>query len=353
MDNDKKISMIINLVTGICMLLAFLILVYIYRNNIFSFLGNKTTEENKNENETTPGLLLNSDSESVFESFEPDESDESEKNTTDNSEDIGFFEDTTEDSEDNGIPKSDFMRYMFDNAIKIPGSQDKIEPPPEGRDIETQYNAVPLSDIIPEPSEYFKDIIFLGDSVTSGFELYKTKIKFDGEYILKDVNVIAMKKYGAYYALQPISTTSSHPLVNGEQTLSEDIIADKEAKNIFMCLGLNDLTFAKVSDFVTYYSRLIDRIKEKSPEKNIVIMSVTPLVSGQSAEKLTNDVIIEANNALLEFAKENGIYFIDYAAAIRDDNNCLPENLSVDGYCHLTVPAYDMLVEYLLYHPIK
>ena len=67
---------------------------------------------------------------------------------------------------------------------------------------------------------------------------------------------------------------------------------------------------------------------------------------------LNNSVISSANNALLEMARERNIPFIDYAAAIRDaQNNCYDE-LSSDAYCHLTVAAYDRLVEYLLHHPL-
>ena len=351
MNNDRKISLIINLFTVFIMLLVILIALYIYRDSVYNFFGRKNpteseptegTPENSTENSTD---LINFTDPTDFTDF----TDFTELIDPKNPE----GEDILNPTGNTGTPKSDLMRHMFENAIEIPGSQGKIEPPPDGRSEETQYGAVPLSETIPEPFEYFKSSVFLGDSVTSGFDLYKTKIKFNDETVLDEVNVVAAKKYGVYYALQEISEESSHPLMNGKQTLPEDIIAEKDVKNIFICLGLNDLTFEKISDFIKYYSRLIDRIKTKSPDKNIVIMSVTPLVSGQHQYDLDNSVIIEANNALLEFAKENNIYFIDYAAAIRDSRNCLPDDLSSDGYCHLTVPAYDMLVEYLLYHPIK
>jgi len=346
MDNDRKISMIINLVTGLIMIITVLAAVFIYRENIYNLLF----KNNEADNIYDVQEILNPTSDYI--SFSEYESSEEQEISTETPESETNPEDLA-NTENIEPTKSDLMRYMFDNAIEIPGSQNKIEPPPDGRSEELQYGAVPLSDTIPDPFEYFKNIVFLGDSVTSGFELYKIKIKFNDEIILEDVNVVAAKKYGAYYAIQPISKDSSHPLMNGNQALPEDIIAQKDVKNVFICLGLNDLTFAKTSDFVKYYSRLINNIKEKNPDKNIVIMSVTPLVSGQYHDKLNNDMIIEANNALLEFAKENNIYFIDYAAAIRDSKNCLPEDLSSDGYCHLTVDAYDMLVEYLLYHPIN
>ena len=68
---------------------------------------------------------------------------------------------------------------------------------------------------------------------------------------------------------------------------------------------------------------------------------------------MNNDVILSANNMLSEFADENDIAFIDWAEAIRDDNYNLYRNLSSDGYCHLTVDAYSLLVEYLLCHQVR
>ena len=251
-------------------------------------------------------------------------------------------------------PLSNFMQIMFDTAIEIPDSENKIESPPEGRSLELQYGAVPLSETIPEPFAYFKNIIFLGDSMTTGFDLYRTVIKFNGENVLRDTTVVAAVSYGVYNATRAVSDKSIHPLFNGKKTLCEDIIATKGAKYVLICLGLNDLEWQKTDDFIFYYSTLINRIKEKSPDKTIVIMSVTPVVAGTFKNSvLNNEKITEANNALLKFAIENNIKFIDYAAAIRDSRNNLYSELSSDAFCHFKVSAYDRLVEYLLYHPLR
>ena len=254
------------------------------------------------------------------------------------------------------VPKSDFLQKMFENAFDIPGSanKNKVEQPPKGRNAELQSKIVPLiNDVskMPEPAEYFKNIVFLGDSVTLGFDLFKSKITFNGENVLKDVGVIASGSYGVYNAAREISKTSIHPLYNGKQMLPEDIIAKKDAKIVFICLGLNDVSLAPAEVYVSVYSDLIGRIKAKNPDKTVVIMSVTPVVAGVK-KNLTNEKIMNANNALIEYASENNIPFIDYAAAIRDENNNLYETLASDGFCHLTIEAYNRLVEYILYHPI-
>jgi len=69
--------------------------------------------------------------------------------------------------------------------------------------------------------------------------------------------------------------------------------------------------------------------------------------------KLNNSRLSDMNNALIEFAVDNGYMFIGFGAAIRDEENFLFTSLSSDNYCHLTLAAYNRLVEYMLYHPIK
>ena len=252
------------------------------------------------------------------------------------------------------VPESDFLQKMFDNSFIIPGTSDKVEIPPKNRSAELQSKIVPLNIDIPEPYAYFKNIILLGDSVTTGFELYKSVIKFNGEPVLQDLNVVAAKSYGVYNALRDISNKSVHPLYDGKQMLPEDIIAQKDAEFVFICLGLNDITWMEsIDDFINFYKILVDKIKAKNPDKIIAVMSVTPVVEGKVSGILTNERITNANNALIQFAGDNNLPFIDYAAAIRNGENALYTELSSDGYCHIIPYAYDRLVAYMLYHPLK
>ena len=348
MRRNEKLRLILSLLIIFVIFFGILTAGLIYRDNLYNFLSKNSTEEykykrlksmksNADKNNNAADGSLDSENAAVTE-FPPETTPEPEIMPP-----VIYIE----------APKSELMQGMFDNAIEIPGSHDKIEPPPEGREIELQYGALPLSDLIPEPFAYFKDIIFLGDSVTTGFDQFRTKIYFNGENVLRDTTIIASGSYGIFNALNDISDKTIHPLLNGKQAMPEDIIAEKDAKNVCICLGLNDLTWSKTESYIAAYQKLINRIQEKSPDKNIIIMSITPVIFGHDKGSLTNDLIMTANNALLQFAQENGIMYIDYAAAIRDEHNYLYNNLSSDNYCHLRYAAYDRLVEYMLYHPIK
>jgi lysophospholipase L1-like esterase len=247
-------------------------------------------------------------------------------------------------------PRTDFIQLMFDNAITAPGNGSKVEPPPKGRSAELQHKIVPLSENIPEPFSYFDNIVMLGDSVTLGFDVFKNRIRFNGEAVLSGMTVVSSGSYGVFEAEKQMSDSTVHPRIGGVQHYPEDIIAGLDAKNVLICLGLND-TWIGLDNYITHYSTLIKRIQQKSPDKNIVIMSVTPVTRGQT--RLSIDRIDTMNNALIEFAMANGYMFIDFGAALRDEDNFLYTVLSSDDYCHLTLAAYNRLVEYMLYHPIR
>jgi lysophospholipase L1-like esterase len=251
-------------------------------------------------------------------------------------------------------PGTDFIQYMFDTSIKIPGTENRIEPPPEGRSLELQYRAVPLSENIPEPFEYFRNIIFLGDSVTMGFDLFRSSITFNGNTVLRDTNVVAVGSFGVFRAAQGRDNLSLNPFFKGQQDLPENLISTIDAKYVLICLGLNDLGMLTLENYIALYSSLIERIQAKNPDKTVVIMPVTPLVFSGQRRTLHNEAVTNANNALLQLAIDKDIPFLDYAAAIRDrTNNALYDSLSSDAYCHLTVAAYNRLIEYMLYHPLQ
>ena len=212
---------------------------------------------------------------------------------------------------------------------------------------------IPYSDNIPEPAEYLNNIVFLGDSIIKGFDFCRDSMIYDGEKILENVTVVASSGYGLNHAVSDVVQNSVNLIYDGKAMEPENIIAQRDEKYVFICLGLNDLSWMKVDKYIENYRILVENIKFKNPDKIIAILSVTPLVTGEKSGNMDNGVITAANNMLIELASEQGVYFIDWAAAIRDENNGLHKNLSSDGYCHLKVSAYNLLVEYLLHHPIR
>ena len=187
---------------------------------------------------------------------------------------------------------------------------------------------VPLEEYIPEPYEYFSDIIFLGDSIMTGFDIYRDYIEFDGEKVLKNVTVAASVGYGVNNAVSYVTDNSINLIYNDKAMRPEDIAAERNEKYVFICLGLNDLVVMNAEKYIKKYCMLIDNIESKNPDKTVVVLSVTPLVARQQGGNMTNDAINAANSLLLEFATERNIPFIDWAEAVRGEDNALRKDLS-------------------------
>ncbi|MCL1792882.1 MAG: GDSL-type esterase/lipase family protein [Oscillospiraceae bacterium] len=196
------------------------------------------------------------------------------------------------------------------------------------------------------PSEYFKNIIFLGDSIVSGIEICKDSTQVNGEKVLEDTTVVAAVSYSLKNAVSEISENAINLTHEGKAMKPEDIVSRLDGKYVLICLGLNDLAWTPMDEYIENYGTLVKNIQTKNPDKTIAILSVTPVVAGGAT--LTNAVIAEANGRLRGFAAEKGLSFIDWAAAIRTENGSLHESLSSDGYCHLKAEAYGRLAEYLV-----
>ena len=201
------------------------------------------------------------------------------------------------------------------------------------------------------PSEYFSDIVFIGDSIVAGLEVCKDYAQIGGEKILKDATIIAAPSYSLSAATTEPGANAVNLIYEGKAMRPEDIIADINEKYVFICLGLNDLSWSPLDAYIENYRKLIENIRAKSPDVKIAILSVTPLVASQRESGLTNAVIAKANDRLAELAGESSVFFVDWARALQDESGALPAGLSSDGYCHLKAEAYVRLVEYLINNP--
>lgn len=168
--------------------------------------------------------------------------------------------------------------------------------------------------------EIFKNDLFLGDSITDSLSFYE---------IIEEPNVIAELGF----------TT--------RKSLSElDKIGKQNPENIFIMLGMNDMLNNGESDkFVKDYSNLIKEIRERLPDTNIYIQSILPVHPKVKEKKplLTNENIGNFNKALIKFAKDENINYINLSPIIEEDK----ELLEPDGI-HAKPDFYILWLNYLI-----
>ena len=201
-----------------------------------------------------------------------------------------------------------------------------------------------------ECDDYFKNSVIVGDSVMLGFKTYVGQKRSSNTDFMSTLKFHVAGSYGVHNALSAVSSKSVHPLYEGVQTPIEDAVQKMGVERVFILFGLNDVglysdgsgpqqTFEK-------YKTLLSKIKEKSPNVEIVIISATYLYEDWDRQmvKLTSNHLRQLNQLMLEYCTANNIDYIDVATALADGKGYLQPKYCSDEECHLTYEAYDVWV---------
>lgn len=186
--------------------------------------------------------------------------------------------------------------------------------------------------------DFFDDAVFIGDSITMGLRNYN--------YIhdqLGEATFLCQTSYSLAHAMN----NSMYLSYRGDEYKPQDAVRRCGAKKVFLLLGMNDIGIQNMEKLLDYWTILIQRIKDKSPDVTIYIQSGTPVYNGGQT-KLVNNERMDAYNVLLQqYAQENGYHYIDIATVMKDAENGLAEEYTADKYVHLTHEACELWVETL------
>ena len=202
------------------------------------------------------------------------------------------------------------------------------------------YLGAPVPESEAAEETYFDDAIFVGDSLTYGL----------GAYQVLDAGRVA-----AHTGINPQTILTSACIEQPDGTSVTVLEAVKAAAphKVYVMLGSNGVAFLSQSTIIEYYGQLLDQLREALPDAIFYVQSVLPVThekeSGDS--RYANSKIDALNEALLELATEKGVYYVNVAEAIKDENGCLPAEVSTDGM-HFGVGTYRKWVEYLLTHTV-
>lgn len=249
------------------------------------------------------------------------------------------------------------------DAVSPPHTDEKTDaasPPHTDEQTDADTETEPISDpvygLVGESAavdaSFFDDVAFIGDSIS-----LKLKTYCMGGALGK-AQFFTVGSFSLVNALTPVSANSCHPSYRGEKMLAEDCIAACGAKKVYIMLGMNDLAYG-IDSTIDRYETLISRIREKSPDVQIYVQSMTPMLKSSSVwgNSLNNNKIQEYNGRLLEMCKKNKWYFIDIfpimwdseKGELRNDFCGDPETMGM----HMTTSGCKAWVEYLLTHTVK
>ena len=211
---------------------------------------------------------------------------------------------------------------------------------------EPESSAVAFGQPVPEnervTSTYFDDAVFIGDSLTTGIQLYN---------ILPDTTVLASVGIN-------INNIFTNEVINdgngGQQTIL-DAAKDIQPAKIYTMLGTNGLKGLGPEETVRYYRQLVQQLKADHPDSIIYVQSLMPIneeiFAANYGYELTNAEIDECNELLMQMAGEEEVYFVNCAEAIKDENGELPAEFTTDGL-HFRGEYYNKWIDYLKEHTV-
>ena len=166
---------------------------------------------------------------------------------------------------------------------------------------------------------YFEDSVFMGDSITEGLDFYD---------IVNKSSVLAKK---------------GQDLVQAKRAVN--ILSSINPKRVFILYGMNDLEkFENPDDFKDNYIKLIQAIKQRAPNAEIYLQSLTPVQAKvqQKNHSFSQDRIDNFVEKVIEAAKEENVHYIDIKSVVKDR-----EDLYEPDGMHFTVNFYGLWLDYL------
>ncbi len=191
---------------------------------------------------------------------------------------------------------------------------------------------------------YFNDAIFLGDSLADGFKVYGAWMN------LKNTTATYLTQQGTTPRtfLQPgVMVDAGEGPVDVWATISQ-----KQPGKIYITLGTNALMGMDPEEFIDGYYKLIDKIKDTSPNTIIYVTTITPTTEKKATQepRLSYDRIYQSNQLIAKMCNEKGLMLINLYDVMKNDKGYLNEDIAAsDGY-HLTKTGYSMWFDYLITH---
>ena len=222
------------------------------------------------------------------------------------------------------------------------------ENPPESEKNEPSIPSSAPSTMLEETADkgqsYIDSMIFFGDSNTDHMRSYGV---LSGGRDTKQVWSTASHTVTLNSEITNVKIIYPE---TGEEMTVPAAAALKKPEYLVISLGTNGVSTLSESQFKYCYKKLINAVKEASPNTKIIVQSIYPVTSWYTG--FSNDKINAANEWLLAVAKETGVRYVDTASVLKDTNGAMKESFNsdhMDGY-HINKDAYEKILKYLRTH---
>lgn len=187
---------------------------------------------------------------------------------------------------------------------------------------------------------YFNDVLFVGDSITTGIDLYS---------IMKNANVVAYTGINT----NTVMTRAVIPSPQGKETFLQ-AMNRYHPKAIYIMMGINGLAWQSKAALISGYAEFLDAVKAQHPYATIYLQSILPVTDKkQRADaRFSNDKIRDYNAAILKLAAEKDVYYLNVAESFYDAFGNLPNSAAPKEGIHFGPSCYRRWIEYLKRHTV-
>ena len=172
------------------------------------------------------------------------------------------------------------------------------------------------------------DMVFMGDSITEGWPQFRPSF-FSNGFVCRGIG----------------GQTTPQMLLRFRQ----DVI-DLAPKKVILLAGINDI--AQNTGPISL-DQIMDNIKSMSElaKANNIEMILCSLVPANSfpwrPEIIPTQKVIQLNQMIKTYAKENKLYYVDYYSAMVDESNGLQQHLGYDTV-HPNAAGYEVMEQILM-----
>ncbi len=223
-------------------------------------------------------------------------------------------------------------------------SENTVPPDPNIPDAE-KLQQVMLTENKEQPGDdaYIDKLIFFGDSTTYGMRHYK---------VFGEVNTpqVWTPSSGTLALFRATTDKIYYPDEDTELSLA-DICAAKRPDYLIITLGINGISSMKEEYFKSEYIKVVNIVKENSPDTKIILQSIYPVAKNYT--KISNSAIREANSWVVDIAYECQVKYLDTFSALVGSDGYLPDDWQNGDGMHLNEAGFAAIMEYVRLHPYR
>lgn len=191
---------------------------------------------------------------------------------------------------------------------------------------------------------YFDNAVFLGDSLTQGFDVYNN-------------GTIPNATIAAWRGCSPMTLLNNQmDMGDGTTVNAIDYVVSQNPGKVYVLLGSNALTHQSDDVILKYYAELLDTLGARLPGVLIYVQSIPTVMRDEEANRaakgqdFSRERINALNDQLAKLVYIRGLYFVNIQEVLCTDDGYLNPDYNGGDGLHLNGQGYLAWRDYLVSH---